>query len=277
MRILLVMRFICLLVPLFFHSFLRAEEPKNPLKIRLISEMQTVAAGQTFYVGMHLNHPAGYHTYWKHPGAVGVATSIKWDLPTGVKAGEIEWPAPETAKMANYTAQGYHGETLLMIPITLPEKLTSQNITLHAKASWMCCADGCYPATDVPFSITLPLASEEKVDSAAHLLFEKFRAIVPKPDPKWQAAVRKEKDTIILTLQKPNEIGEISNMDKIRFFTTDGQVDSDAKQQVEILPSGEIQLKLPISEMASKNSTSLPGVVTFRGDMFLNVEIAPKY
>ncbi len=265
---------LCLVFSLVFPAL---AEAKNPLGVRLISEMQTVASGKTFYVGMHLNHPPDYHTYWKHPGIVGVPTTIEWELPAGVKAGEIEWPAPEAVKMANYTAQGYHGQTLLMIPISLPENLTSQSVTLHAKASWMSCASGCYPAMDVPFSITLPVASEEKIDSATQPLFEKFRSLVAKPDSKWQAKVRKEKDTIILTLKKTGEIGQISSIDQIRFFTSDGQVDSDAKQPIKILPTGEIQMQLTISEMGPKKPTSLPGVVTFRGDMFLNLEIDPEY
>ncbi|NJR41310.1 MAG: hypothetical protein HC767_00315 [Akkermansiaceae bacterium] len=109
------------------------------------------------------------------------------------KTGEIEWPAPDAVKMANYTAQGYHGETLLMIPISLAPELASQSVTLHAKASWMCCADGCYPAIDIPFSITLPVAGEEKADPTTQPLFQKFRALVAKADSKWQANVKKEK------------------------------------------------------------------------------------
>ncbi|NJR42877.1 MAG: hypothetical protein HC767_09685 [Akkermansiaceae bacterium] len=253
------------------------ERVKNPLEIRLISEMRTVVAGKTFYVGMHLNHPAAHHTYWKHPGIVGVPTSITWDLPAGVKAGKIEWPVPETVKMANYTAQGYHDEVLLMIPITLSESLTNQSVTLQAKVSWMCCADGCYPAQDVPFSITLPVAKEEKADSLTQPLFEKFRAFVPKPDPKWQAAVRRENGAIHLTLIKTDGITQIPSADQIHFFTSDGQVDSDLKQHVVILPTGEIQMRLPISEMAPKHPTSLPGVVRFQGDRLFNLEIAPKY
>ncbi|NJR41309.1 MAG: hypothetical protein HC767_00310 [Akkermansiaceae bacterium] len=88
---------------------------------------------------------------------------------------------------------------------------------------------------------------------------------------------KKGKGTILLTLKKPSEVAQIPNTDQIRFFTGDGQVDSNAKQQIKILPTGEIQILLTVSEMAPKDRTNLPGVVTFRGDLFLNLEIAPSY
>ncbi|NJR41311.1 MAG: hypothetical protein HC767_00320 [Akkermansiaceae bacterium] len=91
------MRLLLLFLAFSLISSAPAEEKgKNPLEARLISEMQTIAPGKIFYVGMHLNHPTGYHTYWKHPGIVGVPTSIKWDLPAGVKreksSGQLPMP-----------------------------------------------------------------------------------------------------------------------------------------------------------------------------------------
>ena len=69
-----------------------AEE--NPLSVELISEAKAIVPGETFNVGLYLKPPSGFHTYWKHPGIVGVATSVEWTLPPGCSAGEIPGPAP---------------------------------------------------------------------------------------------------------------------------------------------------------------------------------------
>ena len=252
------MRLIGLLAALLLSCLPSAGEADDPLQIHLISEVRSVSPGKPFFVGVHLVHPPGSHTCWKHPGIVGLATKVEWDLPPGFSAGEIQWPAPQVVEMAGYHAQGYQGETLLMIPITPPDNLSSPRTTLTAKVSWMCCGTTCHPAVRVPFSVTLPLAAVAENDPFTHPLFEKFRAAVPRPDPAWTSTVRRERDKIILTLKPSVAISEATG---IHFFSADGQVDSDQKQQVEILPGGVIRMTLSRAETAPGNSLALPGVV----------------
>ncbi len=253
------MRLIFRVVALFLSLAAWAEEMKNPLEIQLISEAQAIAPGQPFMLGFHLKHPEKHHSYWKHPGIVGYATEVKWELPSGFLTGEIEWPAPKLVKMSQYTAQGYHGETLLMIRITPPAKIDATKVKLAAKVSWMCCADRCHPASAVPFSIELPVAATMQMNETTRPLFEKFRARLPKIDASWQATAKREKDHFLLKLKPPSN-KNIHHPEAIRFFTTDGQVDSDRPQQVSI-SNEEILMKLPLSEMAPKNVTKLPGVI----------------
>ena len=108
----------------FLLSFsLQAAEGENPLRVEMKLDVKTIVPGQTFQAGFLLRHPEGYHSYWKHPGIVGLATSVKWELPDGFVAGEIRWPAPQKVAMGPYPSQGYHDETLLMIPLTAPAVL----------------------------------------------------------------------------------------------------------------------------------------------------------
>ena len=44
--------------------------------------------------GVELKLDEGWHTYWKNPGDAGSPTKIEWQLPTGISAGEIQWPLP---------------------------------------------------------------------------------------------------------------------------------------------------------------------------------------
>lgn len=236
---------------------------ENPLSVKLVSEAKAIAPGQTFMVGLHLRPPQGFHTYWKHPGIVGLATSVEWSLPPGFRAGEIQWPAPETVKMARYTAQGYRGETLLMVPVTAPRDLTKSPVELTARVSWMCCGTQCHPAAKVPFTITLPVANAAEADATTRPLFEKFRAKLPAADPAWTTRFERIDDHIVLTLKSndPAVTRDVSELGALHFFTADGQVDSDCEQKVIIGPGQTLRLELPISASGPAAAKRLPGVL----------------
>lgn len=276
------MRLIALFSALFVPALLHAQNEGNPLEVRLVSETRSISAGKTLSLGLHLRHPAGSHSYWKHPGIVGLPTTVEWELPAGFKAGEIQWPAPAVVMMACYETQGYEGETLLMIPITVPEGLTVKSATLTAKVSWMCCGKTCMPAMKVPFSITLPVADSAEPDPSTQPMFAKFRPLVPVSDPAWKAGVARSEGNIVLTLKPSAQNPAAKDPAGIRFFTADGQVNSNEKQKTDILPDGTIRMRLALSEHAPKNPATLPGVVVFpagwqSGGQPMRLEINPAY
>jgi len=51
-------------------------------------------SAETVLAGVELKLDEGWHTYWKNPGDAGSPTKIEWQLPTGISAGEIQWPLP---------------------------------------------------------------------------------------------------------------------------------------------------------------------------------------
>jgi thiol:disulfide interchange protein DsbD len=211
-----------------------AAAAENPLKVTLVAEEKVIAPGATFHLGLHLEAPTGHHTYWKHPGIVGLATRVRWTLPAGFTAGEIQWPAPEAVRMARYTAQGYRGETLLIVPVTAPAEMTETTATLTAHASWMCCGERCHPAVDVPFTITLPVAARPAADPARAGLFSRFRARLPVRDDAWQVKVERAPGILrlILSSRDPAITRDVASLGEVRFFTADGQVDSNRAQHV---------------------------------------------
>lgn len=260
---------------------LSARAEVEALRAELISEVTSAAPGKTFIVGLHLQHPPGTHTYWKHPGIVGLATRIEWSLPEAVKVGEIQWPAPQKVMMASYETQGYEGETLLMCPVTLPAGFREKTLVLNAKVSWMHCGKTCHPVTDQPFSITLPVGDAAKANPSNQPLFERFRAMIPTPPMEWKRiSVERKGDRILLTLDpvlRPRD-PSWSDHPPIRFFTADGQVDSDQEQSVQVSPEGVIVMTLATSTTGPRNPSSLPGVLEIpAGKAPRYVEINPGY
>src|ERR1017187_10076611 len=58
---------------------------------KLILSADTAKPGDTIWAGVDMKMDTDWHTYWKNPGAAGLATKIEWQLPPGVTAGEIQW------------------------------------------------------------------------------------------------------------------------------------------------------------------------------------------
>src|SRR5215467_4798783 len=75
------------LVPLSVHA--------AHTQARLVLAADAARAGDTVMAGVHLKMDPGWHTYWRNSGQSGIPTSIDWELPKGITAGEIKWPVPD--------------------------------------------------------------------------------------------------------------------------------------------------------------------------------------
>jgi len=104
---------------------------------QLLLSADTAKPGDTILAGVDLKMDVGWHTYWKNPGDSGIATTIKWDLPPGVTAGEIQWPLPKKLPPAEVTTYGYKDEVMLIVPLTLASNLSAGPIDLKANVSWL--------------------------------------------------------------------------------------------------------------------------------------------
>ena len=127
----------------------------------------------------------------------------------------------------------------------------------------MCCGTQCHPAAKVPFTITLPVANAAEADPTTRPLFEKFRTKLPAADPAWSSRFERIDDHLVLTLKSndPAVTRDVSELGALRFFTADGQVDSDGEQTVTIGPGQTLRLKLTISASGPAAAKGLPGVL----------------
>jgi thiol:disulfide interchange protein DsbD len=253
-----------LLLFLFLGSVLHAE---TPLEIRLVSEVKSIQPGQPFYVGLALHHGRGYHTYWKHPGIVGVPTGMAWkDLPAGFKAEPIDWPEPEPVLMFQIKAQGYERDVVLPIRITPPANLIAGDVVkLGGKASWMCCNQECNPGfKDLALELPVSSGTEPDFDVEWRGKFERERALRPVESSAWQARATESEKTIALTLKPLPNAAKISaaSAAKIIFFTEDGLIDSNKPQVVRAAEDGTLTFTLVKADFILGNKpTHLNGVL----------------
>src|SRR3989441_9565368 len=121
---------------------------------RLILSAEAARPGETLTAGVRLKMPPGWHTYWRNSGDSGAPTKIDWQLPEGIKAGEIQWPVPEKLTVADLTTYVYHDEVLLMVPLTLADNAAAGPKELKARVSWLECERVCVPGNaDVKASL----------------------------------------------------------------------------------------------------------------------------
>ncbi len=140
--------------------------------VELVPEVLTIQPGQPFSVAVRLKPEKDWHSYWKNAGDAGLATTIKWTLPEGFQAGDIQWPAPKRlpvpGDVVNY---GYEAETMLLTQVTAPANLpVGRSVQLKAHVAWLVCAEVCVPGEA---NLTAPV---------------KVVAGAPQVDPKWVKA-----------------------------------------------------------------------------------------
>ncbi len=114
------------------------------------------------WVGLHLQHQTGWHTYWKNPGDSGLPTQLQWTLPPGVRVGDMAWPTPKPLTVGDLVNYGYEGSGLLAVPLyvdaTKAQLNSSANLKLELLASWLVCRTECIPQ-EGRFSLTVPTAT----------------------------------------------------------------------------------------------------------------------
>lgn len=250
-----------LLFSLFVVSAGAETKPPKGVDVTLVSENRSIVAGKKFTVALKLHHHEKFHTYWKSPGVAGVPTKIVWQLPEGFSAGPIQWPYPEKSMMAIYPVHGYERDVMLLVDIMPPAEFASTKVTLQAAASWMACADGCYPGK-ISLSLDLPVSSDTRVDET----FSKARQEIPQPLENWDAELLSAVDAEEIRFRiKAGESDSILP-DDVYFFSSDGQVSSDQPQHIE-KKDGAYEFTIKRAEFGPKGKTTLPGVLVSKSPL----------
>jgi thiol:disulfide interchange protein/DsbC/DsbD-like thiol-disulfide interchange protein len=190
------------------------------VKARLVSEVDAIGPGQSFWVALELDIRDGWHTYWRNPGDSGEPTKLAWQLPPGFLAGGIVWTTPHRFEIAPLVNYGYAKHAVHLVQITAPKDLTAgTRVALAAKASWLVCSDVCIPE-DANLQLSLPAgASAGGVDPSTATLFTTARNELPSAQPAPTSA-RIAGDQLILTLGQ--EWGTtLSQITSLAFFPYD--------------------------------------------------------
>ncbi len=155
---------------------------------------QGVAPGQMLKLGLKITHQPHWHTYWKNPGDSGLATTLTWQLPAGVQAGDIEWPTPSRLPIGPLMNHGYEGTLLLPVSVQLPAGFAADSLAVKLHAEWLVCKEVCIPESG-DFELTLPA----RAATAGHAaLFAQAAAAAPQAAPGTQASASVQGQQLVL-------------------------------------------------------------------------------
>lgn len=171
----------CLISLFFVFSIgpVHAEEDKGPyVNLRLIPE-GVLKPGGEIYVAIEQSIAPGWHTYWKNPGDSGASPRIKWSMPDGFSAGDIEWPVPHKLPYGPLLNYGYEDGVILLQKIRAPAQLSEGSVTLTADIDVLVCKEICIPESG-KYTVTLNGPDSSNADNTEY--FENARGKMPMPN-----------------------------------------------------------------------------------------------
>jgi thiol:disulfide interchange protein DsbD len=243
------------------------------LHVQLVApEDQLYPAGPND-VGLYFKLDPGWHVYWSNAGDAGEPPRIRWTLPEGVTAGDMQFPAPKRLPVGPLMDFGYEGEVLFPIKLQVAPSAKDGRITLHGKVDWIVCSDVCIPGK-ADLEVTLQLVSHQPLvqsgSAADAALFERLASTLPRPLPASDNPVFKAtKDGFLLGITTGKRESSAY------FFPTDQDIlDNPAPQKFTPTATGLI-LELKKDANLAASPAQLKGVVELSGNRAYTLAAVP--
>jgi len=228
-------------------------------KVDLIASGSAVTPGSDLWIGLRFQLDPGWHVYWRNPGDSGNPPVVRWQLPDGVRAGEIVWPAPERIPAGTLVNYGYSNGVVLPVPLTIATGVAGP-VTVGLQVKWLVCQELCVPG-QARLELKLPLGAAENAEvSGWKRLIDQARAREPQPAPAtWKARAASQKDDFVITIDTGAR--ETQGV----FFPIEvSQINDSAPQRVRALDRG-LELTLRKSDQLRADPAGLTGVLALPG------------
>ena len=230
------------------------------VEAELVAERTAAEPGKHLRVGLRLKMDAQWHTYWRNPGDTGLPTTLKWELPAGFAASDIEWPAPQRINVGPFANYGYEGEIVLPVLLSVPVGLTPGTVVpLKVRAEWLVCREQCIPG-GADLGLELKSAGNSTPDPRWASLFAKASADLPRAASEWQWSAYKTPGKLELVWQPPSGSAAPS---RVQFFPyAEGVIEPAARQALFRLPDGRFRLSLVLSKNLAQMPAGIEGALT---------------
>ena len=234
-----------------------AAKPATTAKL-LLSHSEA-KPGTTVTAGLELTMDDGWHTYWINPGEAGIATSVEWTLPKGVSAGPIQWPTPDKFTALGSTGYGYHGKTILLVPLTITSDAALGQATISGKVSWLECKVLCVPR-DQSVSATLTIAGSDALSVDAAKL-DAVRETLPKTDAEltvkavWDGEAKEDERSLLIEF----DAGQADN-DADFFAMPSEAFEVSPESEVTAIDGGRVRIRKTVSKYEGAWPSELAGL-----------------
>lgn len=227
------------------------------LTVELVTERAAIAPNSDFLAGLHFILDSGWHIYWINPGDAGLPPRVDWQLPKGVTAGEIQFPAPKRLPLGPLMDFGYEDRVLLPIPMRADGSLkpgTTANLRGHVH--FLVCSSVCVPG-QAEVTKTLPVAAQlPSPDPKIEPLFvETERRLPTGLLPGESVSVLQTKTAFVVTVRTGHRI------DSAQFYPFQPNlIDNAAPQPVQPLADG-VRITVPKAQGLEKIPPQIHGLV----------------
>lgn len=144
----------------------------------LLADVDAIAPGKSFTLGLLLKMKEHWHTYWINPGESGEPTRIDIKAPAGLEFGPIQWPIPRKINTNGAVTYGYEDQVMLLIPVTVSNAAALAGpIRIDARAGWLSCSGEECVEGGADLSVVLPVGEQSRPANAA--LFDSWRDQLP--------------------------------------------------------------------------------------------------
>jgi DsbC/DsbD-like thiol-disulfide interchange protein len=238
--------------------------------VDIVAENQWITPGRQAYFGLNFRLDKGWHIYWLNPGDSGQPPRVEWHLPTGLSAGEIEWPAPQRLGNSTIVDFGYDDAVMLLVSMRASSTVaTTEAVQLAGELKVLVCREICIPGkAQVSMALAIKSAPPE-VDARSSELFAAARKSLPQKAPRdWEFKVSDQKDSFVLTARLDRQTTRA-----IFFPLEESQVDNSAPQKFTPDARG-FQLTLRKSDQLLKPITRLKGVLEFSANQAYVIDVA---
>lgn len=203
------------------------------VRVELISETESVAAGETIHLGASFSIAPEWHIYWKNSGDTGMPISLDLTAPPGFEVGEPQWPTPRRYEHTGLLDYVYEKRVTLIIPVRVPADLSpGDEVRFQLAAQWLMCKSVCLPG-DGESSLTLRVraAGTDAERSEDASLIQASRRRLPQPwRPGDGSGLRAAWRDGALAIEAPGA-------SRLTFFP----LTPDAAQPVNIMEAGDVR------------------------------------
>ena len=213
-----------------------------------------VQPGSTLWLGLRIEHAPKWHTYWKNPGDSGLPTTLRWTLPAGFTAGEIQWPTPARQPIGPLMNYGYEGTLLLPVPVQVPTDFKAPVLDVQLRADWLVCKEVCIPQGG-DFALSLPAQAATAGHAA---LFDAARQAAPRDIQPPQATARLDGQALVFEFD--GLPAELQGRELALLPETAGVIANAEKQQVQ-WQGPQLTMRVAVDPQRSESPRTMPAVL----------------
>ncbi len=196
------------------------------LTVELVTETTSISPNHDFLAGLHFVLDPGWHIYWINAGDAGEPPRVDWQLPKGITAGDLQFPAPERLPLGPLMDFGYQHEVLLPIPMRADASLRpGTDAILRGQLHFLVCSNVCIPGK-AELEQTIPVTAKPGANNpATEPLFIAAERALPRSLPAGVSVqVQQTKTAFVIRVTGKNAT-------RAEFYPYDANVISNAAPQ----------------------------------------------